>query len=303
MPGLKYTRSKSLSGLSHLRNQFEYGVDFYAARQEVINRLQDARRLLPAGVDPEISPETPTGEIYRYTVSNPRDEQGRELKIYDLNDLKALEDWTLERKFKRLPGIGDVASSGGTIKRYEVHPDPDLLRKYGLTLQQVQNALASNNNNVGGDKLRFGHTSIDVRGIGLIGGGHDPVERVLGIEVQQMEAALRARKDLSEPTKKRFGKAYKREKLDPALTDDERRVFLRFRQRVRVRTAVAAAASLARRRHAEFASCARSSSRRSTTIPSRLMTLSKAAGCVRPARQPGCKGSWLATNLVRGRSR
>src|SRR5579885_2483757 len=64
MPGLKYTRSKSLFGLAHLRNQFEYGVDFYAARQEVINRLQFASQL-PAGVSPQISPVSPTGELMR----------------------------------------------------------------------------------------------------------------------------------------------------------------------------------------------------------------------------------------------
>src|SRR5437588_1051938 len=82
MPGLQYTRSKSLAGLSHLRNQFEYGIDYYAARQEVINRLQFVQGL-PPGVQPQISPESPTGEIYRYTVSSPRDEAGRD--IYTLN--------------------------------------------------------------------------------------------------------------------------------------------------------------------------------------------------------------------------
>src|SRR6202790_2540882 len=65
MPGLKYTRSKSLFGLAHLRNQFEYGVDFYSARQEVINRLQFVSQL-PAGVSPQISPVSPTGELLRY---------------------------------------------------------------------------------------------------------------------------------------------------------------------------------------------------------------------------------------------
>src|ERR1700757_2024091 len=86
MPGLKYTRSKSLFGLSHLRNQFDYGVDFYKARQEVINRLQFTQQL-PAGVTPQLSPETPTGEIFRYTLKSPRDALGRD--IYTLNDLKA----------------------------------------------------------------------------------------------------------------------------------------------------------------------------------------------------------------------
>src|SRR5207248_11218391 len=86
MPGLKYTRSKSLFGLSHLRNQFEYSVDYYKARQEVINRLQFAQAL-PAGVTPQISPTTPTGEIIRYTLSSPRDGLRRE--IHSLNHLKA----------------------------------------------------------------------------------------------------------------------------------------------------------------------------------------------------------------------
>src|SRR5437588_1742395 len=78
MPGLQYTRSKSLAGLSHLRNQFEYSVDYYAARQEVINRLS-AVQGLPAGVAPQISPVTPTGELVRYTLSSPRDSSGRDL--------------------------------------------------------------------------------------------------------------------------------------------------------------------------------------------------------------------------------
>src|SRR5947209_6045413 len=68
MPGLTSTRSKSLFGLSHLRNQFDYGVDFDKAKQEVINRLQSAQQDLPLGVVPQLSPETPTGEIYRYTL-------------------------------------------------------------------------------------------------------------------------------------------------------------------------------------------------------------------------------------------
>src|SRR5437763_5763374 len=70
MPGLKYTRSKSLAGLSHLRNQFEYGIDYYAARQEVLNRLNSLSGL-PAGVNPQISPMTPTGELIRYTIRGP----------------------------------------------------------------------------------------------------------------------------------------------------------------------------------------------------------------------------------------
>jgi cobalt-zinc-cadmium resistance protein CzcA len=179
MPGLKYTRSKSLFGLSHLRNQFEYGVDYFKARQEVINRLQFVQQL-PAGVTPQISPQTPTGELMRYTLSSPTDALGRDL--YTLNDLKALEDWTLEREFRRIPRIADVTSFGGTVKRYEIRPDPNRLRRYGITLRQFQDAVANSNSNVGGDYLTQGRIAMNVRGVGLIGGGQDPMQRVLSVK-------------------------------------------------------------------------------------------------------------------------
>jgi cobalt-zinc-cadmium resistance protein CzcA len=179
IPGLKYTRTKSLFGLSHLRNQFEYGADYDKARQEIINRLQFTQAL-PPGVTPQLSPETPTGEIFRYTLRSPKDASGKD--VYTLSDLKALQDWVLEREFRRVPRIIDVSSSGGTIKRYEIHPDPDRLRRYGVTLQQVQNALSNSNANVGGDYVIQGHIALNVRSVGLLGGGEDPVLKVLGMK-------------------------------------------------------------------------------------------------------------------------
>jgi cobalt-zinc-cadmium resistance protein CzcA len=178
MPGLQTTRSKSMFGLAHLRNQFDYGVNFERAKQEVINRLQQVN--LPAGVTPQISPETPTGEIYRYTLVNPKDALGR--PIYTLRDLKAVQDYTLQREFLRVPRIAGVSSMGGAVKRYEVHPDPERMRRYGISLAQLQNAVASSNANVGGDYLTHGHTVQVVRGIGLIGGGQDPLQQVVGLK-------------------------------------------------------------------------------------------------------------------------
>src|SRR4051794_38759313 len=96
MPGLQYTRTKSLAGLSHLRNQFEYGIDYNAARQEVINRLQFTNGVLPAGIVPQISPTTPTGELIRYTLQTPNDSAGN--SAYTLYDLKSIQDWVLERE-------------------------------------------------------------------------------------------------------------------------------------------------------------------------------------------------------------
>jgi len=181
MPHLQYTRSKSLFGLAHLRNQFDYAKDFDQAKQEVINRLQLAQ--LPAGVTPQISPATPTGEILRYTLSNPRDKLGR--PIYTLNDLKSLQDYTLQREFLRVPRIAGVAGSGGTIKRYEVHPDPDRLRRYGLALVDLEKAISSGNGNGSGDNLVQGQTNLVVRSIGLYGLGEDPMQQVLSMRDPQ----------------------------------------------------------------------------------------------------------------------
>jgi cobalt-zinc-cadmium resistance protein CzcA len=192
MPGLTYTRTKSIFGLSHLRNQFDYGVSFKDARQEVINRLRDAQ--LPAGVSPQISPETPTGEIFRYTLRSPRNGLGQD--IYSLNDLKAIQDWVLEREFRRVPRIADIVSYGGTVKRYEIHPDPDRLKKFGITLAQLQNAITNANGNVGGNYLTQGRTNLTVRAIGNIGGGRDPMEEVLGMTSPTRAAAhIRAEED------------------------------------------------------------------------------------------------------------
>jgi len=96
MPGLKTTCTKSLYGLSHLRNVFEYGYDYDKARQEVINRLQFVQNL-PTGVQAVLSPASPIGEIFRYTIKGPKNALGQD--IYTLNDLKALQDWYLEREF------------------------------------------------------------------------------------------------------------------------------------------------------------------------------------------------------------
>jgi heavy metal efflux system protein len=185
MPGLKYIRSKSLFGLSYVNTQFEYGIDYKSARQEVINRMQIAD--LPPDVSPQISPRSPIGEILRYAVVGPRDSHGN--SIYSLNDLRSLQSWTLEREFRRIPGIADVVSFGGLIKRYEIQPDPDRMKRYGITLQQLQTAIANSNDNVSGDYLIQGETAAVVRGLGLIGRGRDPMQRILTMSDPEEAAA------------------------------------------------------------------------------------------------------------------
>ena len=189
MPGLQFTRSKSLAGLSHLRNQFEYGVDYNACRQEVINRLTDTSTL-PTGVSPKISPMTPTGELVRYALTCPKDSAGK--TAYTLYDLKSVEDWVLDREFRRIPRIIGLSGYGGQIKRYEIRPDPEQLKRYGITLQQLQNAVTNNNANTGAGFLNQGGNAINVRGVGLLGNGLDPMQKILGMS-DAFSAARRLR--------------------------------------------------------------------------------------------------------------
>jgi Cu/Ag efflux pump CusA len=188
MPELKVNYTKSLFGLTHLRCIFNYGHPYKDARQEVINRLNSLTQPLPSGVTPVISPANPIGEIYRYTLKTPKDSLGQEL--YTLNDLKALEDWFIERHFRRVPRVVDISSFGGTVKRYEIQPDPERLKRFGITLAQLQTALTNSNANVGGDFLIQGRTAKVVRCIGYIGGGKDPIEQAFGMKGPEEAAAF-----------------------------------------------------------------------------------------------------------------
>ncbi len=196
MPGLKKINSKSLFGLSDLKMTWHYGnqYTYQTARQEVINRLATISQPLPNGVTPAISPQSPTGEIYRYVLKVPKTGAGRD--VYTLNDLKAMQDFALERDFRTVPRIVDVSSFGGTVRRYEVQPDPDRLRRYGVTLGQLQTTLANSNATVGGDYVSQGQEALTVRSVGLFGGGQDPVNKVVGLKSPAVAASILREEEL-----------------------------------------------------------------------------------------------------------
>jgi cobalt-zinc-cadmium resistance protein CzcA len=182
MPGLKYLRSISLAGLTDIKCQFEYGTDYWAARQEVINRIGMVNNL-PPGVTPALSPWSPIGEIVRYVLEGPN---------YTLSQRKAVQDWVLARAFKTVPGVIDVTGFGGTVKQYQILLDTQLMRRYDVTLQMVRDAISKANANVGGNVLPLGPQSHNVRAIGLIGEGIDPLDPAVAdhaysIEVEKLE--------------------------------------------------------------------------------------------------------------------
>jgi len=159
IPNVTAIRTISLFGLSDIKVQFTYDFTYQQAEQWVINRLSQLPPL-PGGVTPQISPASPIGEIMRYRVVGPPG--------YSVMDLKTIEDWMLERRFKAVPGVVDVNGWGGKTKTYEVTIDQNKLIHYGLTVPQVIAALNNANVNVGGQTVNFGDQAAVVRGVGLI---------------------------------------------------------------------------------------------------------------------------------------
>src|SRR5579863_9406283 len=159
IPNVQAIRTISLFGLSDVKIQFTYDFTYVQAEQWVINRLAQLQGL-PNNAQPQISPTSPIGEIFRYRVSGPPN--------YSVADLKTIEDWILERRFKAVPGVIDVTGWGGKTKTYEVTVDLNRLLQYHLTLQQVMQALNNANLNVGGNTLEIGTQAAVVRGVGLI---------------------------------------------------------------------------------------------------------------------------------------
>jgi len=159
IPHVNTIRTISLFGLSDVKVQFTYDFTFEEAQQWVINRLSQLPPL-PNGAQPQLSPTSPIGELYRYRVTGPPG--------YSVTDLKTIEDWILERRFKAVPGVIDVNGWGGKTKAYDITVDLQKLIHYGLTLPQVLQVINNSNVNVGGQTVNFGPQSAVVRGIGLV---------------------------------------------------------------------------------------------------------------------------------------
>ncbi|MDB5412664.1 MAG: AcrB/AcrD/AcrF family protein [Rubritepida sp.] len=170
MPNLRTTRSTSLFGLSVVQAQFTYASTYQEAQQNVLNRLGQIN--LPAGVQPQISPWSPIGEILRYRVVGPPG--------FSPADLRVMQDWVLQRRFKRVPGVIDVTAYGGPTKSYNVVIDLARLSAYGLSIRQVVDALGQGGATVGAGLVDIGPQSAVVQGIGLIRATDDIRSVVLG---------------------------------------------------------------------------------------------------------------------------
>src|ERR1700692_2866521 len=171
IPQTVHLRSFSLFGLSDIKLIFDVESDNAWNRERVLERL--AQVTLPAGVVPQMGTDwSPVGQIYFFTLqsANPS---------YDVMELKSLEDWVIEKNFKAVPNIVDVASFGGPTREYQVRVDPNKLISYGLSIGQVEQQLTNNNANAGGSFLEAGLQQINIREVGLVKDVHDIENTVL----------------------------------------------------------------------------------------------------------------------------
>jgi heavy metal efflux system protein len=171
IPHMQHLRSTSLAGLSSLTLIFDDDSVNDWNREKVLERLSQVT--LPAGLTPQMGTDwSPVGQIYWYTLhsTNP---------AYDNMELKSIEDWTLEKQFKSVPGVVDVSSFGGITREYQVRVDPNKLIAYGLSIGQVEQQLTNNNLNAGGSFIEEGQQQINVREVGLYRNVHDIEETQL----------------------------------------------------------------------------------------------------------------------------
>jgi len=172
LPNLVVMRSVSLYGISNVRVTFTDGTDIYFARQQVFERLPGAS--LPEGVETDVeAPFSPSGLVYRYVVQSPDRSP---------MDLHVLQDWVLDKAYRAVPGVADVASLGGETMQYQVNVDPTRLAGAGLSISDVSSALSANNSNGGGGFYSEGGQFFYVRGLGRVATLEDIGNIVLAVK-------------------------------------------------------------------------------------------------------------------------
>ena len=212
IPHMVHLRSTTLAGLSSLTLIFDDDSSNDWNREKVLERLSQVN--LPTGLQPQIGTDfSPVGQImfFRLTSTNP---------LYGNTELKSLEDWTIEKQFKSVPGVVDVSSFGGKTLSYNVSVDPDKLVAYGISIGQVEQALSANNINAGGNFIEQGQQQINVREVGLIHSVED-IENILIRTVNGTPVRIRDVATVSQGYRIRLGQmGYALHREDGRIVDD-----------------------------------------------------------------------------------
>ena len=172
LAGVKVVRSSSEFNFSMINVIFDESTDYYFARQRVLERLSIASTFLPPGVTPYLAPDaTAVGQIFWYTLES---DEGM-----DLGELRAIQDWYVRYQLNSVPGVAEVASVGGAPREYQIDLDPNKLRAYGVSLGEVDSAVARSNSSVGGRVIHKGNAEYLIRSVGWIKGVEDLKETVI----------------------------------------------------------------------------------------------------------------------------
>lgn len=168
LPGLEEMRSMNKNSLSLITLVFHDKTDIYFARQLVMERLMEVKQLMPQGINPILGPvSSGLGEVYQYTLEKVDDEK-TVLSIDELQKRREIQDWVVRPLLRGIPGVAEINSQGGYIKQYQVLVNPDRLYHYHISLSEVFDALANNNQNSGGGSLQHYAEQYLIKGLGLI---------------------------------------------------------------------------------------------------------------------------------------
>ena len=179
MPGVKTIRSVSMFGFSSIYVIFNENVEFYWSRTRLLERLNSLPAdTLPPEVHPMLGPDaTALGQIFWYTLEG-RDPDGRPTGGWDPAELRAVQDWTVKYRLMAARGVAEVASVGGYVREYQVDVDPNAMRAFGVTIDQVYRAVADANIDVGAGTLEMNRVEYVIRSRGFIRGIEDIEKRV-----------------------------------------------------------------------------------------------------------------------------
>jgi cobalt-zinc-cadmium resistance protein CzcA len=168
LPAMTEMRSLNRPGLSLITLVFTDQTSVYFARQLVMERLSDVRGRMPEGVAPVLGPvSTGLGEVFQYTLQR-ADDGDRELTKEELTRRRTIQDWVVRPLLRSIPGVAEINSQGGFVKQYHIRVNPDRLRHYGLSLNQVFDSVSANNANAGGGVLNQHAEQFLIRSIGLV---------------------------------------------------------------------------------------------------------------------------------------
>lgn len=169
IPGVKTIRSSSMFGFSSIYIIFEEDIEFYWSRSRILEKLNSLPSgLLPDGVAPALGPDaTALGQIFWYTLEG-RDENGNVTGGWDLQELRSIQDYLVKYSLSSASGVSEVASIGGYVQEYQVDVNPELMRQYGINLQQVVMAVKESNRDIGAQTLEINQVEYVIRGLGYV---------------------------------------------------------------------------------------------------------------------------------------